>query len=253
LRVEPVRLRTLVSEWMGYERTTVIKHQSLRARLFGIGGVVDAGLDGLMLLRWAGAGLVRKDVPLTADRFELLRRAVRAVTVRGLWLEFGVAGGQSINLIADLTEAEVVGLDTFEGLPSRWSPRCGAGSFSRNGAVPPVRPNVTIRKGQFADTLPGLLASRPGASAAFVHIDCDLYSSTVTVLEGIGPRLVPGSVLVFDEFCRWLPDDEERAWREFCRNRLVRFRWVGCSLTGSVAVVVTQVGSGVPTPLTDRP
>jgi hypothetical protein len=49
-----------------------------------------------------------------------------------------------------------------------------------------------------------------------LHVDGDLYSSAVTVLEHVGPRLVPGSVVVFDEFFNFpgWEQHEFRAWQE---------------------------------------
>ena len=37
--------------------------------------------------------------------------------------------------------------------------------------------------------------------ASFIHIDCDLYSSTKTVLTLLAPAIRTGTVLVFDEWC----------------------------------------------------
>jgi len=39
----------------------------------------------------------------------------------GLFAEFGVGGGYTINLIADHTKAKVHGFDSFEGLPESWA------------------------------------------------------------------------------------------------------------------------------------
>ncbi len=38
------------------------------------------------------------------------------------------------------------------------------------------------------------------AKAAIVHIDCDLYESTRSVLEFIAPLLVDGTILIFDDW-----------------------------------------------------
>ena len=52
---------------------------------------------------------------------------------------------------------------------------------------------------------------------ALVHVDCDLYWSTVTVLDHIGPHLRSGCVVVFDEFHGYDGAElhEARAWGEF--------------------------------------
>jgi hypothetical protein len=48
-------------------------------------------------------------------------------------------------------------------------------------------------------------------------VDCDLYSSTKTVLDLMGERLTPDAVLVFDEFFNFpgWEQHEFRAWTEF--------------------------------------
>jgi hypothetical protein len=50
-----------------------------------------------------------------------------------------------------------------------------------------------------------------------MHVDCDLYSSTRTVLDLTGDRLAPDAVLVFDEFFNYpgWRQHEFRAWTEF--------------------------------------
>jgi hypothetical protein len=83
---------------------------------------------------------------------------------RGLWLEFGVLTGLSINITSAFLEevdgigaahpaAVVDGFDTFTGLPEAWSNGKGgfyyrAGSFSwaarKRGPTPPVRANVRL-------------------------------------------------------------------------------------------------------------
>jgi hypothetical protein len=49
-------------------------------------------------------------------------------------------------------------------------------------------------------------------------IDVDLYESTVPVLDFMGPYLVPGSLILFDDFNQFGPDNssgERRALLEF--------------------------------------
>jgi hypothetical protein len=140
-------------------------------------------------------------------------------------LEFGVAGGDSIRRMrAALPRAvEVHGFDTFTGLPEDWRDAngeligvCERGFFSTNGVVPDI-PGVTFHVGLFADTIP---AYRPDAHfIGVLHVDCDLYSSTVTVLHGLNDFIVPGTLIVFDEWCYdhnpRNNDHEQRAFLEW--------------------------------------
>ena len=149
-----------------------------------------------------------------ADRFDLLGDALRASAWDGLIAEFGVFEGATINFLAGQTSETVFGFDAFSGLPEDWRPGFPKGTFSRG--VPPVRPNVSLLVGLFEDTLPAFL-ERNRQDVSFLHIDCDLYSSTRTVLGLCGPRIRKGAVLVFDEYFNYpgWRDHEFRAFQEF--------------------------------------
>jgi predicted O-methyltransferase YrrM len=119
----------------------------------------------------------------------------------GLALEFGVFKGTTINHLARLAPGRrFFGFDSFTGLPEDWAgSRYSAVNFDRGGKKPKVAGNVTLIEGWFDKTLPEFLAREPG-SIGFLHVDCDIYSSTKTVLDLCAARLAPGAVIVFDEF-----------------------------------------------------
>jgi predicted O-methyltransferase YrrM len=146
----------------------------------------------------------------------------------GLALEFGVATGTTLGIIADALsdELRVVGFDTFDGLPEAWRSGFPAGEFAQ-AALPDVA-GAELVKGLFSDTLAEFLAGCDGA-VAFAHLDADLYSSTVTVLDLIGDRLSPGAVLVFDEFFNFpgWRGHEYRAWGEFVERTGRTFEYLG--------------------------
>jgi hypothetical protein len=54
------------------------------------------------------------------DKFALLKAAIEQVEIPGLYCEFGVYRGETINFIASLVKGEVRGFDSFEGLPEDW-------------------------------------------------------------------------------------------------------------------------------------
>jgi hypothetical protein len=65
---------------------------------------------------------------------------------------------------------------------------------------------------------------------SFLHIDCDLYSSTACIFRLLAPRIVPGTVIVFDEFLNY-PGwrlHEFKAWEEFRLRHGVKYRFSGC-------------------------
>jgi hypothetical protein len=149
----------------------------------------------------------------------------------GLWLEFGVHKGSTINRIAKAAPGLVHGFDSFEGLPEDWNRGrqiSRKGAFDLGGALPKVRANVRLHKGWFEETLPPFLAETPG-DVAFLHVDCDLYSSTKTVFEALGDRIGPGTVMVFDELINYATfrEHEWRALYELVRETGLAFDWIG--------------------------
>jgi hypothetical protein len=163
------------------------------------------------------------------DADELLRAALTAAPAAGLVLEFGVWKGRTVNLIAGLRpDAIVHGFDSFEGLPEAWRPGFGAGMF-RTEALPEVAPNVRLEVGLFDRTLPGFLDRIGPAPVAFLHIDCDLYASTQTVLAQLRGRIVPGTVILFDEYFNYpgWQRHEHRAFQEFILEQGLRYAYIG--------------------------
>lgn len=191
---------------------------------------------GFMILSWYVAGMPSRTTPLFLSRFELLGFAAACAPQGGLWLEFGVYQGASINFLATRAPGEVVGFDSFEGLPADWTRSFPKGSFALKGSPPTVAGNVRLVKGMFGETVRPFLEARPGTMVSLAHVDSDLYSSAKEVLSLIASRMGPGTVVVFDEFATGYPDDEARAFREFLRDQPRRFRYLGGSLNGSVAV-----------------
>ncbi len=175
-----------------------------------------------------------------ANRDKLMDLALSRISDTGLVLEFGVYRGKSINRIASrLAPRRVWGFDSFRGNPEDWSgwnaPR---GVFNRGGEKPKVPDNVTLVAGYFEDSLPGWSVDAE-QDVAFVHIDCDLYSSTRTVFEHIGPWLRQGSILVFDEYFNYVNwrAHEYKAFQELVAARGLGYRYIAFS-TQQVAVEI---------------
>jgi len=189
-------------------------------------------------LKWRIAGVPTFRIPCFADRLPLLSLAASKADIDGLWLEFGVWRGESLNHLTALTGATVYGFDSFEGLPETWSPSLKRGAFSTHGVLPRTAQNARLVKGWFEATLPKFLEARPASPASFIHIDCDLYKSTRFVLLELRSRIHPGTVIVFDEYTGMMPDDEARAFREFVRLTGASYEYLGCSGQGSLAVKI---------------
>lgn len=164
------------------------------------------------------------------ERFkEGAREALRA-GLGGFFAEFGVYKGFSARRISRTISPEVLyGFDSFHGLPEFWkkTDKHGAqpGRFSLKGRPPTdVEPNVTLMVGLFEETIPKFLEREP-RQASFFHVDCDLYSSTRTILYGLNDRIVPGTILLFDEMYPWKTTytewraNEFKALLEWCNEK----------------------------------
>ena len=165
------------------------------------------------------------------DKFDHLEWAWQHVPA-GLALEFGVFKGVTITHLARLApDRQIFGFDSFLGLPEQWSGnRYSKFNFDRKGKIPKVPSNVTIVGGWFDETLPKFLLQH-NEPIAFMHIDCDIYSSTKTVLDLTAGRLAPGAVLVFDEFFNYVGFEmhEYKAFFDFVERFDAKYRFIGYS------------------------
>jgi O-methyltransferase len=157
--------------------------------------------------------------------------------VAGHYLEFGVWDGGTFvrawraSQRNHLSEMRFFAFDSFSGLPQLSAVDQG-GEFSEGelavsrdvfdeelgrAGVDPSR--VTVVEGFFDTTLDRAAQPAMGLDrAAIVWIDCDLYVSTVPVLDYVSDLLVDGSVLVFDDwYCYHARPDrgEQRACAEW--------------------------------------
>lgn len=134
---------------------------------------------------------------------DLFAEAVRWARGRVLYLEFGVYRGESLRWWSEHLrdpQARLVGFDSFGGLPEPWRPGLGAGKFRVpcSPAIDDAR--VSFEVGWFDRTLPTFVPSPH--NQLIINVDCDLYSSTDTVLQWAEPHIRPGTLIYFDE----LPD-----------------------------------------------
>lgn len=160
--------------------------------------------------------------PLIAGdhHYALLEHVLTTYPLDGVAVEFGVGKGESTRLIAQ--HMPVIGFDSFAGLPEDWRDGYPRGSFAH---TPPTIPNVRLVVGWYDRTLPGFTFPDVG----LVHIDCDLYSSTATALEYVGPHLKPGTIIVFDEFFNYpeAEQHEQRAFREHVERTNLQWQVIG--------------------------
>lgn len=176
------------------------------------------------------------DAPYFEKHPQLVKYALSQIARDGLKLEFGVGRGKSMRWIASNVEGKVHGFDSFEGIQEHWNGN-PIGAFAQS-KMPKVPDNVEFHVGYFDATLPGFLETHT-EPVAFLHVDCDLYSSTVTIFEALGERLQPGAIVLFDEyynFHRW-QQHEFRAFQEFVEKTRVDYEYIAFSVTGQQVAV----------------
>jgi hypothetical protein len=226
------QFRDRIEEWLRYPQPTRLQKQLLGMYT----DVIDTDFTAVRLASESSARYVNanmRTVPNFAVDYDLHDWIVKTQLSKdlnlGLIAEFGVATGRTINHIARLKPNLVVhGFDSFEGLPEDWTSRMPKGFFKRD-ALPRVRKNVELHVGWFDSTLPAFKAKYGDTPLQLLHIDSDLYSSAVTILTALRDNIVPGTVIIFDEYLNY-PGwelDEFRAWQEHVSAYGVRYEYIG--------------------------
>ncbi len=140
-------------------------------------------------------------------RAHVLHQATQQVaSLEGDFAELGVYRGGTALLVAlaRVPPGRALHLfDTFAGMP-RTDPtldRHRAGDFADTAeadvrALLEGQACVHFHVGYFPDTAAGLAGRR----FAFVHVDADIYRSVADACAFFYPRLVPGGVMVFDDY-----------------------------------------------------
>jgi len=139
--------------------------------------------------------------------------------IEGNIVEFGVGKGRSFLFLSSFVylsgdNREVWGFDSFEGFPDpseydmgERNPKIGEWSGTSISDVSSVlkvaglsekwiKNNTVFIKGFFEDTV----EKYSGEKIALLHIDVDLYDSYKVVLENMFDFVVPGGLVLFDEY-----------------------------------------------------
>jgi O-methyltransferase len=187
-----------------------------------------------------------------SKKFSHLMECVNYLRVAGYndvlpmtYFEFGCHSGRTFSTVINafdyfkIKNAKFFAFDSFSGLPKTDNKIDGIfkeGTFntSLNNFKKILRKrtyfntdDLNIFEGYYQNTLTTTLQGKL-PKIGIVHIDVDLYSSTVVLLEFIKPLLVVGSVIIFDDWFCFPPNGEKgemRAFHEFC-NRYPNFKFV---------------------------
>ena len=177
----------------------------------------------------------RSDYLLNLQLAETVSAAEGAVVECGVWRGGMIAG------IAEVLggEREYVLCDSFQGLPKAqpvdgraaliWQSDAHGPNYYDNCtaaeevaratmALSPAR-RMQVVAGWFEQTLP---AVRVEGGIALLRLDADWYESTLACLEALYDRVVPGGVIIVDDYYTW--DGCARAVHDFLSRRGVAAR-----------------------------
>jgi hypothetical protein len=155
------------------------------------------------------------------EAYNIYSTAQRTAKVEGHVAELGVYRGGTARLICDVKGSRELHLfDTWAGLPQetaadeRYQGGSFVSSFEETQNYLKAYPNVHFHKGFFPDTAAGLENLR----FSFVHLDGDLYESTLNGLKWFYPRMNRGAMLISHDY--YDPKDGAgKAFEEFFADK----------------------------------
>lgn len=168
----------------------------------------------------------------------------RILRLPGCIMEFGTWWGQNLVIFENFRAIhepfnktrKIVGFDTFTGYlgfsaadpkgdvvaPGGYSVSEGYRAYLQellaihegNNVLGHLRQRHEVIEGDVVKQLPQYLAKHPETVIALAYFDMALYEPTRAALHAIRPHLIPGSVILLDEFSWSEAPGEARAFRE---------------------------------------
>lgn len=139
----------------------------------------------------------------------------------GQVVELGVFKGTSLmrlltfrELLENSNSRQILGFDNFGTFPpqseaadaafiSEWEIEAGTGfSVEAVDAFIRAKPfaNYELIAGDVTSTVPDFLTANPHFRIALLHLDLDVYGPTKEMLDLLFPRIVPGGVVMVDDY-----------------------------------------------------
>lgn len=184
--------------------------------------------------------------------YEFFRQTVE---LPGDIVELGVYRGASLMSWANFLEVrnmgdrhkKVVGFDNFQGfgeldekdgaaIPDQAKQSGGFNSSVFEDALKdainifdndrfiPYKPRIHLVKGDIEKTIPDYVEKNPGMRISLLHFDADLYRPTLIGLKHLWPLVVPGGIVLFDEYGIPPWEGESRAVDEFFAGQAVKIQ-----------------------------
>ena len=166
---------------------------------------------------------LRSPVPRLGKMLAHYELYKRIVNLPGAVIEMGVYKGASLmrfmafrQLLENDSARAIIGFDAFGRFPvsdtetsdntafiKRFEAAGGDGiaksDLEAAIAAKNIR-NATLIEGDVLETLPAYIAAHPELRVALLHLDFDVYVPTRAVLDQLAARVVPGGLIVFDDY-----------------------------------------------------
>ncbi len=199
---------------------------------------------------------VLESFPIYARRINLARFLARYELFRmvqnlpGSIFECGVYRGAGLLTWAKLAEIfcagdrmkKVIGFDNFQGFTSLhekdgkvmekrskvvggWNPAefyeelCEHIKIFTQDSYVPRAPRIEVVKGDIKITAPDYIDKNPGTRICLLNIDMDIYEPTFAALENFYPMVVPGGVIILDEYGVDAWGGEAKAFEEYFADK----------------------------------
>lgn len=176
---------------------------------------------------------------------EVLKMASDAIQIKGTIIEVGTKAGKNANFLAALNPQQTIySFDSAKGLPLDWerpdfSFPAGFFAYKNEKSAPPVLANVVLYRGDYSE----MLSEFKHGPVSLLHVDCEIYESARNVLNALAERIIPGTIIVFDEAYNY-PNSENHEWKaflEFLKDQNLTYKPLTYNrLHEQVAVLITK-------------
>lgn len=187
-------------------------------------------------------------------QFELFKMALE---LSGSIVECGVFKGASLvrfatyrQLLAGGGSRKIIGFDTFDQFPEtdlvddqrhreNFIDQAGSESIGREQlldvlARKGISEKVELIQGNILETLPRYVADNPQLKISLLNLDTDIYEPAKCILENLHDRVVPGGVVILDNY--GVHYGETKAVDEFFAGREVVIRKLPYAATPSYLI-----------------
>jgi len=145
---------------------------------------------------------------------------------------------------------KIIGFDTFDEFPETefepdkaklesWIASAGNQSISRKQLhevldKKGITNGIDLVKGDVRQSIPEYLEENPGLRISLLNLDTDIYEPAAAILELLYDRIVPGGILILDDYAVF--PGENKAVEEFFKGKGVLFNKLPFAMTPSYLV-----------------